>query len=110
MERASGPAHDDGQTEQRSLAERDVERRSTAGVLPSAGVILCLYGAVAVAVLLYVLGVLVPYYAHDLNELPYSELTNGQHDPKWLPGTHDVMLVAGFLSLPLMPFSALVVI
>ncbi|NHC46482.1 hypothetical protein [Motilibacter aurantiacus] len=92
---------------QRSESQSRIASRPTPGELPTARVILLLYGVIALAVLPYVVGVLAPYYAHDLDELPYSELTSGRHDPKWLTGTSDISRLAGYVSLPLMPLTAL---
>ncbi len=63
------------------------------------------------AVLPYLAGVLVPYYANDLDELPLAEVASGRHDPKelWPQGVVGGWVqVGGFFSLALTPLGVLV--
>ena len=69
-----------------------------------------LAGAVLVALTLFGVGVLLPYYVNDLDRLPLSEVASGTYDPKDLwPQKAWAGLVqqAGFLGIMLLPLVAL---
>ncbi len=69
-------------------------------------VTLTLVGALAatvgLGVVLYGVGVLMPYYVNDLDRFPLAEVAGGAHDPKdlWPQGpAAGLVQIAGFLSL-----------
>ncbi|MGY1687008.1 hypothetical protein ACI8AV_19790 [Geodermatophilus sp. SYSU D00804] len=73
-------------------------------------------GAVALgAVLLYVLGVVVPYVANGLHHLPLAEVASGSHDPKdlWpatIPHLGGWLRLAAVLSIALAPLTLVFVL
>ena len=69
--------------------------------------LLLLVAVLLAVVVLYGVGVLLPYYVNDLHRLPLAELTSGAHDPKDLWPRSGVVQLAGFASLALLPVAAL---
>jgi hypothetical protein len=90
------------------------ERRRAPDVLPRPATwrtVALLAAVTGLAVLPYLAGVLVPYYANGLDELSLAEVASGRHDPKelWPQGVVGGWLqVAGFFSLALTPVGVLV--
>ncbi|QTE28100.1 hypothetical protein [Pengzhenrongella sicca] len=68
-----------------------------------------LAAAVVVAISLYGIGVLVPYYVNGLHHLPLTEVASGAHDPKDLwpqAAWSGLTQLAGLIGLALLPIVA----
>jgi hypothetical protein len=74
--------------------------------------VLVLSLAAVIVVLPYAVGVLLPYYVNDLDQLPLSEVASGRHDPKdlWPQGPiGGLVQLSGFLALALTPMGLVLV-
>ena len=75
-------------------------------------VVLVLTLAAVLVVLPYFIGVLLPYYVNDLDDLPLAEVASGAHDPKdlWPQGiVGGLVQLGGFFALALTPMGLVLV-
>lgn len=80
------------------------QQRGTSAITPT--IVATLAVLAGIAVVLYGVGVLLPYYVNDLDRFPIADVAGGAHDPKdlWPQGpANGLTQIAGLLSLLLVP-------